>query len=42
MPWDLAERRHIEGTVEHRVWHGLRHAIAVRSSLPSLDASVET
>ena len=30
------------GTVEHRVWHGLRHAIAVRAALPSLDASVET
>ena len=42
MPWDVAERRHVEGTVEHRVWHGLRHSIAVRGSLPSLHASVET
>jgi amylosucrase len=42
MPWDTAELRHVEGTLEHRVWHGLRHSIAVRSSLPSLDASVET
>ncbi len=42
MPWDLVDNRHIEGTVEHRVWHGLRHLIAVRSSLPSLDASVES
>ena len=42
MPWDMAERRHQPGTLEHRVWSGLRHAIAVRSSLPSLDASVET
>jgi amylosucrase len=42
MPWDVAELRHVEGTLEHRVWHGLRHSIAVRSSLPSLDASVET
>jgi amylosucrase len=42
MPWDVAERRHVEGTLEHRVWHGLRHSITVRSSLPSLDASVET
>jgi amylosucrase len=41
MPWDAAERRHVPGTVEHRVWHGLRHAIAVRSALPSMDASVE-
>ena len=42
MPWDIAELRHVEGTLEHRVWHGLRHSIAVRASLPSLDASVET
>ena len=28
--------------MEHRVWHGLRHAIAVRAALPSLDASTET
>ena len=26
--------------VEHRIWHGLRHAITVRRALPSLDASV--
>jgi amylosucrase len=42
MPWDFVDRRYMEGTVEHRIWHGLRHAIAVRSSLPSLDASVES
>ena len=42
MPWDLADRRHIEGTVEYRIWHRLRHVITVRSSLPSLDASVES
>ena len=42
MPWDLVDRRHIEGTVEHRIWHRLRHVITVRSSLPSLDASVES
>ena len=42
MPWDVAERRHVEGTVEHRVWHGLRHAIAVRAALPSMNASTET
>ena len=28
--------------MEHRVWHALRHAIAVRAALPSLDASMET
>ena len=32
----------IEGTVEYRIWHGLRHIITVRSSLPSLDASLES
>jgi amylosucrase len=42
MPWDLVDRRHIEGTVEYRIWHRLRHLITVRSSLPSLDASVES
>jgi amylosucrase len=42
MPWDVAQRRHQPGTVEHRVWHGLQHAAAVRSALPSLHASVET
>jgi amylosucrase len=42
MPWHLADRRHIDGTVEYRIWHRLRHVITVRSSLPSLDASVES
>ncbi|HEU4547195.1 MAG TPA: alpha-amylase family glycosyl hydrolase, partial [Microlunatus sp.] len=42
MDWEAAERRHVEGTVEHRVWHGLRQAISVRSGLPSMDASVES
>ena len=42
MPWDVAARRHQQGTVEHRVWHGILHAISVRAALPSLDASVET
>jgi amylosucrase len=42
MPWDVAERRHQPGTLEHRVWQALRHAVAVRSSLPGMDASVET
>jgi amylosucrase len=42
MPWQTAARRHEPNTLEHRVWHGLRHAIAIRSSLPALDASVET
>jgi amylosucrase len=42
MPWDVAERRNQPGTVQHRVWHSIRHAISVRAALPSLDASVET
>ncbi|HET9649469.1 MAG TPA: amylosucrase [Microlunatus sp.] len=42
MPWDVAELRHVEGTLEHRVWNDLRHSIAVRGSLPSLHASVES
>lgn len=42
MPWDLAHLRHIEGTLEHRVWHGLRHTISVRAALPSQDGSVES
>ena len=42
MDWAAAERRHQPGTVEHRVWHGIRHAITVRAALPSLDASVES
>jgi amylosucrase len=42
MPWDVVARRHEPGTVQHRVWHGIRHAVAVRAALPSLDASVET
>ena len=42
MPWDVAERRHQPGTVEHRVHSGLRHLVAVRASLPALEASVET
>ncbi len=42
MPWDRAGRRHEPGTVEHRVWHGLRHLITVRASLPALDASIES
>jgi amylosucrase len=42
MSWERADRRHVEGTLEHRVWHAIRHAVTVRASLPSLDASAET
>jgi amylosucrase len=42
MDWAAAERRHVEGTLEHRVWHGLRHAVSVRSGLASMEAAVES
>ena len=42
MPWAVAERRHVEGTLEHRVWHALRAAVRVRTSLPALHAAVES
>jgi amylosucrase len=41
MPWDVAERRHVDGTVEHRVWLGLRSAVQVRAGQPALHASVD-
>jgi glycosidase len=42
MPWDVADRRHEPGTLEHRIWHGLRHLVTVRSGLLALDASIDT
>ena len=42
MPWELAARRDVPGTVEHRVWQGVRAAARVRASLPAMHASVET
>src|SRR3954447_19585051 len=42
IPWDVAARRHQAGTLEHRVYSGIRHLIRVRSALPALEASVET
>ncbi len=41
MRWDAAARRDVPGTVEHRVWHGLRSLARVRAGLPALHASVE-
>ena len=47
MPWELVEEvlksrgREPEGVAE-RVWHGIRHLITVRASIPALDASVES
>ena len=41
MRWDVAQRRHEQGTVEHRVWHALRDRARTRAGLPSLHAAVE-
>lgn len=42
MDWERAELRHLSGTVEQRVWSGIRHLAAVRSRLPQLHASIPT
>ena len=42
MPWDVAERRHVEGTLEHRVWHALRDRARVRATLPAMHAAWES
>lgn len=41
MPWPVAERRHVVGTLEHRVWHELRHLVATRAGLPAMHAATE-
>ena len=40
MPWDVADRRHVEGTVEQRVWSALTSAVRVRAGLPALHAAM--
>jgi amylosucrase len=42
MPWDVAERRNEQGSLEHRVWHALRQAVKVRAGLDALHASTDT
>ena len=42
MPWDVVEKRHEKGTLEHRVWHALRDAVKVRAGLDSLHAATGT
>jgi len=42
MPWAVAERRNQPGSIEHRVWHALKHAATVRGALPSMHGSVES
>ena len=41
MPWDAAERRHLPGTLEHRVWQDLRARVRVRAAQPALHAATE-
>ncbi len=41
MPWDVAERRHEAGTLEHRVFATLHARAALRAGLPALHAAVE-
>ncbi len=36
MDWERAERRREHGTVEQRIWDGLRHMIEARKALPAL------
>ena len=40
MPWDVAERRHDEGTVEQRIFDGVVHLARVRAGLVQLHAAV--
>jgi len=42
MAWEDAERRHDPGTIEGRVFAGVRHLVAVRTSTPALHAAVES
>jgi amylosucrase len=41
MDWQLAARRHHAGTVEQRMWTGLRDVARVRARQPVMHASVE-
>ena len=41
MPWDAVDRRDTRGTLEHRVWHGVRSAVRARANLVSMHAAVE-
>jgi amylosucrase len=41
LPPEAVERRHVEGTVEHRMWSGLRTVVAARAGQPAMHASVE-
>jgi len=42
MPWAVAARRADPGTVEGRIFNGIRHLVATRAGLAALHAAVET
>lgn len=42
MPWAVAARRVDPGSVEGRIFNGIRHLVATRGSLAALHAAVET
>ena len=42
MPWDAVRQRHDPGSVEGRVFAGVRHLVTIRAALPALHAAVES
>jgi amylosucrase len=40
MDWKKAAGRSVEGSIEHRIFEGLRHLISVRQQTPQFDAAV--
>lgn len=42
MPWALAERRQVPGTIEHRVFSGIHHMISIRRECAAMAAGGET
>lgn len=42
MPWDQAERRHVEGTLEHRMFATVRRMVDVRRATPAMYAGGDT
>ncbi|GIW26054.1 alpha-amylase family protein [Meiothermus sp.] len=42
MDWAKAERRHQEGTVEHRLFHGIKGLLEARARIPQLHAAFPT
>jgi len=42
MPWDLAARRHVAGSVEHRVFDAVQRLIDIRRAEPAMSAGGST